>query len=80
MTDTERLTKARQSGKSERDQQLLIDQTKRQDSEKAELDERFEENIVRQKDLRLARAEVDRLASKKVVTSPRLATALPRSQ
>jgi hypothetical protein len=80
MTDTERLAKARQSGRSERDQQLLIDQSKRQESEKAEHDDRFEGNIVRQKTLRLARAEVDRLASKKAVAGSGLATALPKPQ
>jgi hypothetical protein len=80
MMDTERLTKARQSGKSERDQQLLIDQTKRKESEKAEHDERFEGNLVRQKALRLARTAVELLASKKAGATSRLVTDLPKSQ
>lgn len=66
MTDPERPIRDRHGGKSEKDLQLSIDKTRRKESEKVEQDERFEENLVRQRALRLAHAEAERLASLKV--------------
>lgn len=72
MTELERLAKARQSGKFERDQQLLIDLSKRKASEKIEQDERFEGILIRQRALRLVPADAERMASRKATAASRI--------
>ena len=80
MTDPERPTRDLQGGKSDKDMQLSMDKARCQESEKVEQDERFEGNLVRQRTLRLAHAEAERLASVKVGAAPRIGGALPKSQ